>query len=398
MSAAEAVLALPPSPVYDALARSHVMAVNAETPPDDVAGVLVALRDELAGSDPLTVALAREHVLRHLRGAGYADAPRLLDAALGRNGTPPARLPGELAPLTLGELAADADLASPQRWLLHEYVGAGEALAVYGAGKIGKTTMLAQLAAAKARGLPFLDRATTRGGVLWVDNENSRRRTMQKLRDAGCPDEILVHCGRPPTAEAVRRLIVDRGLELVVIDSLIGQLRPADENDAAEIRALLTPWYELAHETDATVIAVHHARKGGGDHGDAMRGSSTIRDSMDAYIGMTRVSGPETDDSRRRLEYEGRNDQPPHVLFTTRDPAGRYVLADSPAQERRSRILAALGDRQLDGDALAAELGVTKAAVLGELQLLAASGELQRAGTGRRGDPFTFARAGKRAA
>ena len=53
-----------------------------------------------------------------------------------------------------------------------------------------------------------------------------------------------------------------------------------------------------------------------------------------------------------------------------------------------------LGDRELDGDTLAAETAISKVTVLAELQLLTGTGAVRRAGSGHRGDPFTFKRAG----
>ena len=51
MSPAEPSLSLPPHPVFDALARSEVFRLTAETPPDEAHAKLLALRGQLAGAD-----------------------------------------------------------------------------------------------------------------------------------------------------------------------------------------------------------------------------------------------------------------------------------------------------------------------------------------------------------
>jgi len=315
------------------------------------------------------------------------------------------------APTPLGELAIRLELNADRAWLVREYLGLGELLILYGAGKVGKSTFVASLAAAVARGEPFLGRGTKQGGVLWLDNENHASRVVRKLAEAGCPsDAVLVYCGPPPPLADVRSLILERDVRLLVVDSLIGQLRPEDENDAAQVRNLVSPLLDLAHETEATALAVAHARKSGGDHGDAMRGSSALRDAVDGYLQMTRVGGGEPDDDRRQLSYEGRDDSPPRQLvvrrtlgpvderFVIRSRGGEgivqtnvsYTLAKGPAQERRDKILTALARGPQEADAIATELDAVKSTVLGDLEMLRAARRVVRSGAGRKGDPYTF--------
>ena len=411
------VLALPSRAVFDALSRSGALAVTSETTADELAAKLVALRAELTGADALTVALCREHVLRELRELSYVDAPVILNAALGRPGD--ARWPGIGAARTaggpaaelLGELAVRLEISADRAWLVRDYLGLGELFSLYGAGKVGKSTFAASLAAAVARGEPFLERSTTQGGVLWLDNENHATRVVRKLAEAGCPaDAVLVLCGPPPTIADLRPLILEHNIKLVVVDSLIGLLRPEDENDAAEIRNRIAPLLDLAHETQATVLAISHARKSPGEHGDAMRGSSALRDAVDGYIEMARVGGGEPDDERRQLTYEGRDDAPPRQLVVRRSigavdeesvlrtPLGvpivqtnvSYTTARGPAQERRDKITAALEHGPLDADAIAGEVGTVKSTILGDLELLRGTGRVARSGAGRKGDPYIF--------
>jgi hypothetical protein len=95
---------------------------------------------------------------------------------------------------------------------------------------------------------------------------------------------------------------------LVIIDTLAVWGDIKDENDAvAATRAIVAirVWADAFH---AAVILVHHARKGGGEHGESIRGSGGIYAAVDQSIELGYTNDTGSDD--RRLAISGRLDFP----------------------------------------------------------------------------------------
>jgi len=71
---------------------------------------------------------------------------------------------------------------------------------------------------------------------------------------------------------------------LVFIDTLAiwGQIE--NENDASEAGRVVAQVTALAQATDMAVMLIHHARKSGGDNGEAIRGSGAILATVDIAV------------------------------------------------------------------------------------------------------------------
>lgn len=198
-----------------------------------------------------------------------------------------------------------ADLVSqdfpPQQFLVDGLIPAGQLVMLGGRGKAGKSWLILQLIAAVDRGGTFLNRATTPGKVLYLALEDGRRRLNQRPKilkwqpsaavdiafkvdkfDAG--GEGLTH---------IRQAIADKAYDLVVIDTLVKTLSgSADENNNTYMAAICNDLADMAHDSGACILIVHHTSKQLVENPfDALRGASAIRDAYDVGMMLVRKHG-----------------------------------------------------------------------------------------------------------
>jgi hypothetical protein len=292
----------------------------------------------------------------------------------------------------LADLVKDPELARPLPWLIPGIVPQGAAVLLYGSPKVGKTTLVAAMCAAVARGGEFLGRTIPSVPVLYCDMERPRRLTVARLRepfaDGEIPPTMLVASQRPTLAD-LRACIRSDGIRLIALDSLVRLLCPDNENDAAEMSRLLAPWVDLAHSEDATLGFIHHDRKSGGQHGAAARGSNSIVATVDVAAHLVREPG-ETDDGRRRLKIVGNFDELEPELYLRRE-GGQYVAAPTPAQDKQARILESLrGGGEVNVSDVVKRVGQSRGNVLPELNVLVSTGRVDRSGSGTRGSPYLY--------
>lgn len=208
---------------------------------------------------------------------------------------------------------ADAYLERPPV----EYVAAGlfalpSLNIVYGAPGTLKSFILADLALCAAAGLAWLPPASWVNGnqargyptrqcpVMWVDFDNGRRRTHDRFgalgRSRQLPAETpLYYYSMPsPWLDANSKASVgelalrmrERDVRLLVIDNLGVVSGDADEN-SGDMVTVMSEFRQLAEETGAAVVLIHHQRKGTGSAGragDSLRGHSSIEAALDLAL------------------------------------------------------------------------------------------------------------------
>lgn len=142
---------------------------------------------------------------------------------------------------------------------------------------------------------------TTRGKVLYLALEDGRRRLNQRPKilkwqpspavdvafkvdkfDAG--GQGLAH---------IRQAIADKQYDLVVIDTLVKTLSgSADENNNTYMAAICNDLADMAHDSGACILIVHHTSKQLVENPfDALRGASAIRDAYDVGLMLVRKHG-----------------------------------------------------------------------------------------------------------
>jgi len=131
-----------------------------------------------------------------------------------------------------------------------------------------------------------------------------------------------------PQAEALATVAVDRGVGLVVIDTLARCAVGAEENSAKDMGKLVDNCDLVRNRTGACVLLVHHSGK---DPGNGARGSSVLRASMDSEISL---------DAHTLSVTKAKNWEPPKALNMTLRPT------------ERSCVLVSCGDKETKNEAL----------------------------------------------
>ena len=187
------------------------------------------------------------------------------------------------------------------RWLVDSLVGAQSVGVIGGAPKLGKSWFAAHIAVAVASGLPCVEQFTVhdQGPVLMVSAEGPPWMPTDRLQhicghlDLALDDlaiKIMSHVvPRLDNAEDQARLLdeVGRHDAKLVLDPLV-HLHAGDENSSAGLAPVLNFLNVLRRQTGASIVLVHHVRKGAkGRGGSRLRGSSALHGWLDSglYLG-----------------------------------------------------------------------------------------------------------------
>jgi AAA domain len=219
-------------------------------------------------------------------------------------------------------VAADSDLVETTPWIWHGLLAPGKLTLLTSLWKSGKTTLLAHLLARRHSGGEFLGLAVT-PGVSLVVSEEPRDLWPQRCRRHRLGHEVGVltrpFAGRPTCAqlEQLHADLLDaraeRGLDLVVFDSLACFLPARNENSADAMVNGLTPFLALA-EAGLAVGLWHHPAKGEPPLGQAARGSGALLATVDIFLEMRHPGGnPFT--RRRKLTAWSRYEQTPKQML-----------------------------------------------------------------------------------
>ena len=213
-----------------------------------------------------------------------------------------ARNPGATATPLIVE--SFGDLVSqdfpPQQFLVDGLIPAGQLVMLGGRGKAGKSWLVLQLVAAIDRGAHFLGRATSPGRVLYLALEDGRRRMNQRPRVMKWTPSPRVDIafnidnfdGGGEGLAHVRDAIAAGNYDLVVIDTLVKTLSAsADENNNTEMGAICNALADMAHDSGATILIVHHTSKGAAETFGNIRGASAIRNAYDVGMMLDRRHG-----------------------------------------------------------------------------------------------------------
>lgn len=297
-------------------------------------------------------------------------------------------------PLSAADMLAEE--VEPLRWVWEPFLAEGMLALLVAFMKLGKSTLTYALAVAVAQGKPFLGFPTKQGGVLILAVEEHPRDVKRRLRRFGMrpEDPIYAHMGPLPDSErtrnALRAFIKDNGIALVVLDTLGRYWRVNDENDNAQVTRKLSPLLDLAHESEAAFLLVHHERKSGGEDGRGIRGASALFGLVDQALMLERRQGGSP--TQRVLRTLGRYEETPRELVVEWDgDANEYRLVGTPdGDAAKLKVWGALSDEPQDVSALAEKTGLTKKQVRRALEALGES--IVCEGRGVKRDPHTYRR------
>ena len=288
-------------------------------------------------------------------------------------------------------------------WLVSGLLPAGGLSLILGKPKAGKSTLARGLCMAVADGSTWLDRQCAAGTVVYIALEDKRaevRRHFQAL-GANPHSPIHSHVDRLPQGsnpEWLRETVAHLNPALIVIDPLGRFVRLRDGgNDYTDATRQLEPLISYARDSNPQthIALVHHSRKSAGEHGDESLGSTAILGSVDTAISLRREKGA----AHRTIYSVNRYGQNLAETFAVLDAdTGRVTLGTTKAEAAtrgiEDAILDCVASRSgpvphqeiLDSG----EVRGARAKVLRTLVSLVNGGRLQRAGTGRRGDPHNY--------
>ena len=264
--------------------------------------------------------------------------------------------------------------------------------------KAGKSTAVRCLAAAVASGSGDWLGLTTGGGpVLHLALEERPHTVVNHYRGIGAPvDGIHVMFAPVPPAGQRNRLLRETVANirpaLVIIDT-IGRWSPVEDgNSYSQVTSALSPLLALARDGNCHVLMVHHSRKSGGDHTDAVLGSQSFAASVDTVLKLEIRQG------QRVISGVGRDgvDLPATVLEM--DNSGLVTALGTKTEVDRDgvagRIVEHLGEAgECTVQEIAIGLGVRKERIYCALEQLAREGSLLRSGAGRKGSPYRYSKA-----
>jgi hypothetical protein len=320
--------------------------------------------------------------------------------------------PGSSAPwfsaLDYQELRASNEVRAG--WLWHGYLAPGSVTLLTSQWKSGKTTLVSVLLARLKTG-GLLAGLPLRRGRAVVVSEEDKDLWVARGQSLDFNGHVWWLCrpfgGKPrpdgwlALVDFLARLCQQRSLDLVVLDTLPSFLPGLTENNAGSMMEVLLSLQRLT-ALNASVLVLHHPRKGEAPEGQAARGSGALSGFVDILLEMGWYGRPSDDDRRRRLRGYSRHEATPRrrVIELSADGTDYRALEDVPPddfEEGWQRLHAVLED---------AGHKLTRRQVLEEwppdypkpegstlwrwLDRAVQDGQVLREGTGRKNHPFRY--------
>jgi predicted ATP-dependent serine protease len=145
--------------------------------------------------------------------------------------------------------------------------------------------------------------------VLWFSEESRAVWQQRLVRHPDLPPGLSLVCAIGAEQSDMLDLARSRTDDVVIIDTLRNLLGLRDENDNAEVARTLGPWETL---TGKTRIYLHHERKMGGEHGQAIAGGGAFLGIVDRAI---ELKYDPHDTKRRQLVVHSRITEAPDLLY-----------------------------------------------------------------------------------
>lgn len=217
-----------------------------------------------------------------------ASDPSLDFAPVPDMGNPISPKPSRLFMLTPKDISLDTSRTS----LVHGVIDHGAMSVMYGESNVGKTFVAMDIAFHIAAGIPWNNRRTTQGAVLYVAAEGGRGakdrilalRQQHNLHDfplflVPCPVDLLrKDADTKPLITLAQQC---PPLSLVVIDTLSRALAGGNENSSDDMGAYVMNADRIREATRAHVMTIHHSGK---DTSKGARGHSLLRAATDTEI------------------------------------------------------------------------------------------------------------------
>lgn len=223
-------------------------------------------------------------------------------------------------------------------WLIDGIIERENLGLIFGNSASGKSLIVQDMSYCIASGLPYHDKQTKQGNVLYVCGEGfaGLKKRFQALHEVYQGNPTGLHFTEQPaafmdveSAKAVRQTMDDLGgVELVVIDTFHRNFGTGDENSAKDFAIFLNNIDLFIKSSGAAVIIVHHC---GNEANGRSRGSSSIRSAMDVeYQVVKDIEGVVTITNTKMKDFE----PPKPMAFEFEKVGNSVVLKDSEFKEK----------------------------------------------------------------
>lgn len=254
-------------------------------------------------------------------------------------------------PVPLASLSVDT---TPVEWIWEGFLARGHLTLLSALWKSGKTTFLTGLLAHLQSSKDYCSKPTFNCKVL-VISEESNHIWARRRDDASLQSEVWIH-SRPVKSRLTYgewKQFLDKELtfckkeniDLIIVDTLSAFWPVQNENDASNVHSALLPINALT-ESNIGVLLVHHHRKGGGDQGQAARGSGVLGSAVDVMVDFERMNGEATTTQRKLTTYSRFEETPKQIVLDFID--NTYITLGTPAEvnktEKLNKILTIFDD------------------------------------------------------
>lgn len=166
--------------------------------------------------------------------------------------------------------------------------------------------------------------------VLYITEESEdlwRKRLARRPGDwSGL--QVVFGLGAEP-GDLLARAFTSGTEEIVVVDAIRNLLRLRDETDNSEIARVVNPWVVRAREAGRTLVAAHHDRKGGGEHGEAIAGGHAFLGVFDVALELLWTNSAQP--RRRTVRAYARVVSPPEFVYEMGEDGTMTVLGPPEA-------------------------------------------------------------------
>lgn len=247
----------------------------------------------------------------------------------------------EWMPVPVTEIVASPD----PEWIWPGYLARGHVTILTGLWKSGKSTLISHLIRDLGRGGPLAP--VPLGESILVVSEESDRHWARRARDLEMTNKVHVLAqpfARRPSREdweafieVVANLTARVGYALVVFDTISSSWCVDDENDASKVQDALLPTRAVTG-AGASLLFVHHPKKGEAAHGSMARGSGSLLGWVDIILEFDRLPGAPDVDTRRLIRGFSRLEDTPREMVFDRSERGYVRIGERASADQGDRL------------------------------------------------------------
>lgn len=238
-------------------------------------------------------------------------------------------------PIHWGMASLRAQTNPTIHWLWHGYLVPGAVTLLTSQWKTGKTTLTSVLLSRMKTGGTLAGLPLAAGRAILL-SEESPQQWLLRGHQLDLENHVGWFCrpfrGRPTRPQwhhlldHITTIAVERGVSLVVVDTLAAFYPGKSENDAGAMLDALAPLQRLAAQ-GLSVLALHHPPKRERGDGPSGRGSGALLGCADILLEMRWYRRAAESDRRRRLLALSRFDDTPRQLVVELNAEGTDYLS-----------------------------------------------------------------------